>query len=85
MKDTASLSLLEGEARLALKVARGQKFPEDFQGIVDYYIDNIGEMADLLSVGEVVEAGDKKDDETAVDSLAPTEDILDVTPLAQLD
>ena len=86
-KDAASLSLLKGEARLALKVAWGLKSKEDCQLIVDYYVGNIGEMTDLLSSDEVGEAGeDKKEDEPAVDSQATlAEDVLDVAPLAQLD
>ena len=86
LKDAASLSLLEGEPKLALKVARGQKSVEDCQRIVDYYVGNIGEMADLLSSDDAAEAGEKKDDEPAVDSLvASAEDVLDVAPRAQLD
>ena len=82
LKDVASLSLAEGEAKLALKVYKGLKSKEECQQIVDYYPGNIKDMADLLSTEEVGKNADGG--EPAVDSAANMpEDILEVAPLAQ--
>ena len=46
--DSSSAYLVEGRARLALEVCSGRATREDCQKIVDDYLENIGDMEDLL-------------------------------------
>ena len=46
--DSSSAYLVEGRARLALEVYSGRATQEDCKRIVDDYVQNVGDMEDLL-------------------------------------
>ena len=82
LKEVASASLPAGEARRAYKICKGLKLKDDCQQIVDYYVGNIGDMADFLSAEGA--SPDADGDEPAVDSQTIVAgDVLEVTPFAQ--